>query len=157
MELKISGLKDTLLLTIVAIPPKPVDLRYTQDPFNTIKLYWNMSQTVDVNHTRLKFRVKCKQYFGISVQVPCRNLSLGARGQNVTSSPLEVKNLFNNTNYTFSVTALNEVSYRFKEEEWKAATIAVYLQGNIVQATLPQTGTEYDPFNGQDTSCSYQD
>ena len=76
---------------------------------------------------------------------------MGSRGVNVTNPPLEIRNLFNNTNYTFSVTALNEVSSRFEEEEWKAATIAVYIQGNVVKATPARTGTDYHFLNGSDT------
>ena len=100
-----------------------------------------MSQTDDVKH--LLFNVKCEQYYGSIVQGPCRNLSMGSRGVNVTNPPLKIRNLFNNTNYTFSVTALNEVSSRFEEEEWKAATIAVYIQGNVVKATPARSGTDY--------------
>ena len=122
----------TFLLTVLAIPSMPQNLRYIRLPFNTIELHWNTPQ----NDTDVHFRVTCKRYYGISVWGPCRNISLGVRDGNVTTSPFEIKQLLNNTNYTFSITALNDVSVHVRPEEWNVATIAVHLPWNTA---VPKT------------------
>jgi hypothetical protein len=124
----------TFLLALLAIPSRPKNLRYTRLPFNTIQLHWNVSQNDTVVHPDLHFSVTCKEYYEISGDWEhCRNLSLGERGMNVTTSPLEIGRLMNNTNYTFSVAALNNVSVHIREE-WNVATIDVYVAWNAVPA-----------------------
>lgn len=51
-------------------------------------------------------------------------------GENVTRSSLEIQRLLNNTNYTFGVAALNNVSSHVREEDWGVATVNVYLLWN---------------------------
>ena len=118
-----------ILHTFLAVPSVPTKLHYTRHSFNVIRLNWSMLQYGGHSNSSLKFNVKCKQY-NIDAWGHCRNISLGVRGVNVTIPPVDIKNLLNNTNYTFIVYALNEVSSHVSEANWEKATIPVHLPGS---------------------------
>ena len=58
----------------------------------------------------------------------------------MTSPALEIKHLLNNTNYTFSIAALNNVSIHVRPGQWNVATVDVHLAGNPVPIVSDSTG-----------------
>ncbi|XP_028394189.1 ephrin type-B receptor 1-B-like [Dendronephthya gigantea] len=113
------------------IPSKPKHLSYILLSSHAIQLNWNVSQQDASSNPGLYFHVKCKQHGTHNQRVPCRNLSLGERGVNVSKSPFMIQHLLNDTTYTFIVVAMNDVSGHVSEEEWMHATVDVRLQGSI--------------------------
>ena len=124
----------------LAIPSRPKNPSYIRLPLNAIRLHWNISRNEALAHPDLRFRVTCRQYYETIDLGTCRNLSLGVRGTNVSKTALEIKYLLNNTNYTFSIAALNNVSVRVSEKKWNVATVHVQLAGNPVPVvSLPSS------------------